>query len=484
METGAEKTRESPEAVFLRQKRELLLQKLEVTTSCRLQFARVALDLAEKKGFAYVLATGISLEKHYFERLQSTFPYRVKDGVQVHDHDWKSKAPARILEIIAASRKELTLDALMFATFACLPQDDDLFQRCVTRLSAFLAYAQNDRKQEVVIFPHKTVSDWVMERKDKDCGQLYPYQFERHLLSAYKALSALMLLLVHKLCVGQTEDCVADKDLRLRIAKQFLQLPLDCVEPFVDRRLPDFFDPEALHHLLFYLFKSMPERKKRAVDESNLVQKLLTDCGALFYLRQHEASQADNAANLRNAILLDLPEVVACLVVDVKADINGLLPSRLGAETPLTLAARRGSADIVKLLLESRADGTARNEAGLNAVQCALRHDHNACLEHLIAKLLCSCLTCGNKRIASVGVCLCCLLSVCAGSRATYALQNWSWSGNYGSKARGNSVCVCDGVQCSYREAHTNVNRQPGSCELNTRQARSRWQVSVRTFPV
>jgi ankyrin repeat protein len=73
---------------------------------------------------------------------------------------------------------------------------------------------------------------------------------------------------------------------------------------------------------------------------------------------------------------------VQALLASAWVDVNA---KQRGGNTPLTIAAAKGRADIVRLLLAAKADASAKDDNGKTALMLALENNHVE-----VAKLLSS----------------------------------------------------------------------------------------------
>lgn len=352
-------------------------------TDCRMQIAKLALDSIAGppfNSFQHVFEHGVSLNQYYFDRLQSTFPKQ--------NPLWATNMPRRILELVAASRIPLTSPELKFAALSLLPHVGELaFQHALDKLSSFFA-AQTGRPP-VIAFQHKTVAEWVTT-DEQPLIQYREYQFDA-LRQAYKGLASLYLVLVHQQkLVGAQAKSLSDKFRKL-LAKELLMHNEEHSKLFVLLVAPKrTVHEKILDSLLFYL-------GEEGVVDAESRQRLLTESGALDALRD-AASDAKDASlasmtYARKAIEWGYATMLSCIIQDLHVDVHSLLPPDQ-AHMPLTLAARLGKLEIVKLLVDLRADAAAADASGKAAVHLAVAHNELEVAEVLLAEVVCKCRPC------------------------------------------------------------------------------------------
>lgn len=353
-------------------------------TDCRMQIAKLALDsIADPPHYSFqqVFEHGVSLNRHYFDRLKSTFPK--------NDALWKTTVPKRVLELVAASRSPLTTAELNFVVHSLLlsASDDDI-AAALLRLRSFFAH-QAPSAQPIVTFQHKTVADWI-KTSDPECVSLYPgYQLDHSLREAYKGLAALLLLYIFR----QYNPRKPADQFRRDVADQLLLLTQSEVPRFLRLTLPPGdVGIQTLDLMLFYLGEATQ-------DDAKTRSTLLTTSGTLTAIRSlGQDSRNASGSILRKGIELDCAELVRCAITDLGASVSARLPPD-SVDLPLTLAASLAKEGIVKLLISMQADCAAPNSSKLTAVHCALKKKplNPAVLQVLLAHVLCQCKRCKTQ---------------------------------------------------------------------------------------
>lgn len=295
---------------------EKILPLFFAVTDCRMQIAKIALDSIASpphRSFQHVFEQGVSLNHYYFDRLRATFPSQ--------DALWQSNLPRRVLELIAAARSPLSPPELKFAVAVVLQKEieDSDFESVLRRLGSFFAGRSAEAKSGMqrISFQHKTVVDWI-RLPEPICLELFPdYQFDAKLYHAYKGLAALLLVLVHKHVRGR----VSADQFRRDIGERLLLLSGVPLNLFLRLSVPiTAVDALASDSLLFYLGEAMAEDvegRKMLVRQSGFLEHLA---------KLHSGSEGGAVSSIRPAIEWSFPDLLRCVVEDLKVDVQTLLP--------------------------------------------------------------------------------------------------------------------------------------------------------------